>query len=153
GKAGVETFRASDAKVSAHYVVDKLGVAVQMVHESDTAYHTGSHFYNGAAIGIEHAGYVKEDGYTQPEYQRSAKLVASIVTRYKIPIDREHIISHSQVPSTENETKACAPERTDCGGRNHHDDPGPHWDWDGYIKQVKAAVSALGGKGASTGAS
>jgi N-acetyl-anhydromuramyl-L-alanine amidase AmpD len=145
GRAGVETFRAPDAKVSAHYVVDKLGVAVQMVHESDTAYHTGNHYWNGAAIGIEHSGVATEDGYTDEEYTASAKLVASIVTRYNIPVDRDHIISHSQVPSTDEDqfTPACTPDRTDCGGRNHHDDPGQYWDWDGYMAKVQAAVDAL----------
>jgi N-acetyl-anhydromuramyl-L-alanine amidase AmpD len=143
GRAGVETFRAPDAKVSAHYVIDKSGVAVQMVRESDTAFHTGSHYFNGAAIGIEHAGFVAEDGYTTQEYAASAKLVADIVTRYGIPVDREHIICHSQVPSTEDETQACAPEATNCGGRNHHDDPGVHWDWDSYLTKVKAEVAAL----------
>src|SRR5262249_37653155 len=57
-----------------------------------------------------------------------------------------HIISHSQVPSQEDTTKACAPAATNCGGRNHHDDPGPHWDWTGYLAKLKTAVAALPGK-------
>lgn len=147
GKAGVETFRAPDAKTSAHYVMDKFGVAVQMVHESDTAFHSGSHFWNDAAIGIEHSGAEAEDGYTDAEYEASAKLVANIVTRYGIPIDREHIVGHYQVPSTsEDEAPACAEDATECGGRNHHQDPGKYWDWDGYIAKVKAAADELTSK-------
>jgi N-acetyl-anhydromuramyl-L-alanine amidase AmpD len=143
GQAGVGVFTASGAQVSAHYVIDKFGVAVQMVREADTAWHSGNHHYNNAAIGIEHSGVATEDGYTDAEYVASAKLVASIVTRYNIPVDRTHIISHSQVPATEDETDPCTPDRTDCGGANHHDDPGPHWDYDSYLQKVQAEVDSI----------
>jgi N-acetyl-anhydromuramyl-L-alanine amidase AmpD len=153
GKAGVETFRAPDAKTSAHYVIDKFGVAVQMVHESDAAYHSGSSYWNDQAIGIEHSGAESEDGYTEAEYTASAKLVANIVTRYGIPIDRDHIVGHYQVPSTtEDEAPACAVDATDCGGRNHHQDPGQYWDWDGYLAKVKEAAAALTSKMPTKGA-
>jgi N-acetyl-anhydromuramyl-L-alanine amidase AmpD len=118
-----------------------------MVREADTAWHSGNHLFNNSAIGIEHSGVAAEDGYTDAEYSASAKLVASIVTRYNIPVDRAHIISHSQVPSTEGETEACTPDRDDCGGSHHHDDPGQYWDYDSYLQKVQAEVDALNAAG------
>src|SRR4051794_6712505 len=56
GSAGsaVNTFRAPGAKTSAHYVIDKNGSIIQMVHEADIANHAGHAAFNGYAIGIEH---------------------------------------------------------------------------------------------------
>jgi N-acetyl-anhydromuramyl-L-alanine amidase AmpD len=57
-------------------------------------------------------------------YASSARLTAGICGRYGIPVDRRHIIGHVEVPGTD------------------HTDPGPHWDWDRYIRLVHQAASA-----------
>ena len=49
--------------------------------------------------------------------------------RYDIPIDRTHIIGHSQVPDP------APPGRV--RREDHHTDPGPHWKWGYYMNLVR----------------
>ena len=63
------------------------------------------------------------------EYAASAKLVAWLVRRYDIPVDRKHIIGHSQVPDPNDPAL--------FGGSDHHTDPGPHWRWGYYLNLVR----------------
>ncbi|MEU3741073.1 MULTISPECIES: N-acetylmuramoyl-L-alanine amidase [unclassified Streptomyces] len=111
---------------AAHYVVRKDGHVAQMIRELDVAFHAGNKSYNERSIGIEHEGFVdKKSSFTDAMYASSARLTAGICKRYDIPVDREHIIGHVEVPGTD------------------HTDPGPHWDWDRYMKLVKKARTAL----------
>jgi len=145
--AGISTFREHDAKTSAHYIVDDAGAIVQMVHEHDVANHAGHALYNGYGIGIEHAGHSQHDEYTDAEYRGSAKLVAEIAARNRIPIDALHIVGHSQVPRVDEVLAPCSRTSTICGGKSQHDDPGPFWNWGKYMDLVKAAAQAIGYSG------
>lgn len=52
------------------------------------------------SLGIEHEG-VLVDGarwYTEEMYQASARLVRYLAARYRIPLDREHILGHDELP-------------------------------------------------------
>jgi N-acetyl-anhydromuramyl-L-alanine amidase AmpD len=149
GGSAVRTFQVPGKEASAHYVVDAFGQIVQMVREADIANHAGQGAYNAYGIGIEHAGFAAQDDYTQDEYEASAALVAQIAARHKVQIDRQHIIGHSQVPVTDADVDACAPEKTTCGGDDHHSDPGKHWDWERYMSLVAAHAATLGYKGPS----
>ncbi|MFJ4717199.1 N-acetylmuramoyl-L-alanine amidase [Streptomyces sp. NPDC088785] len=112
---------------SAHYVVRKDGHIAQMIRELDVAFHAGNKDYNQRSIGIEHEGFVdRPQDFTAAMYAASAKLTAGICRRYGIPVDREHIIGHAEVPGTD------------------HTDPGPHWDWDRYMRLVRAAHRRAG---------
>jgi len=98
-------FKNPSSEASAHYGVALDGTVVQWVGESDTAYHAGSWDMDLASIGIEH-----EDG-GQPDapradalYAASSALVREICLRYGIPISREWIIKHQEVP---NATTTC----------------------------------------------
>ena len=108
---------------AAHYVVRSVdGRIAQTVRELDVAYHAGNVEYNERSVGIEHEGWVDRPQYlTDALYQSSARLTAGICDRYNIPKDREHIIPHSAVPGSD------------------HTDPGPLWDWDRYLRLVRAA--------------
>lgn len=110
-------------KVSAHYVVRSGdGHVAQCVREHDVAWHAGDWDHNVRSIGIEHEGWVDRPGYfTDVLYESSARLTATICTRYGIPKDRAHIIGHYEVPGTD------------------HTDPGPNWDWTRYIRLVNTA--------------
>ncbi|GAA3292130.1 N-acetylmuramoyl-L-alanine amidase [Streptomyces cinereospinus] len=110
-------------EVSAHYVVRSSdGHVAQCVRESDIAWHAGSWQHNTRSIGIEHEGWVDQPHYfTDALYERSAALTAAICTRYGIPRDRDHIVGHHEIPGTD------------------HTDPGPHWDWAGYMRLVTSA--------------
>lgn len=111
---------------AAHYVVRKDGHVAQMIRELDVAFHAGNKSYNERSIGIEHEGFVdKKSSFTDAMYESSARLTAGICKRYDIPVDRKHIIGHVEVPGTD------------------HTDPGPHWDWDRYMKLVKKARTTL----------
>ena len=115
---------------SAHYVVSRDGSIVQLVHLSDIAWHAGNWKTNVHSVGIEHVGETYDPaGFTKAEYAASAKLVAWLVRRYDIPVDRKHIIGHSQVPDPNDPAL--------LGGSDHHTDPGPHWRWDYYLSLVR----------------
>ena len=115
---------------SAHYVVARDGSIVQLVHLSDIAWHAGNWRTNVHSIGVEHVGETYDPaGFTTAEYTSSAKLVAWLVRRYSIPVDRKHIIGHSQVPDPKDPSLV--------GGADHHTDPGPHWRWDFYLNLVR----------------
>ncbi|WP_159765915.1 N-acetylmuramoyl-L-alanine amidase [Streptomyces sp. HM190] len=109
-------------QVSAHYVLRSAdGRVTQCVREQDIAWHAGNWDYNARSIGIEHEGWVdRPECFTTVLYEQSAALASEVCHRYGIPKDRDHIIGHHEVPGTD------------------HTDPGPHWDWDRYIRMVNA---------------
>jgi len=115
---------------SAHYVVARDGSIVQLVHLSDIAWHAGNWNVNRHSIGVEHVGDTYDPaGFTTGEYRASARLVAWLVRRYGIPVDRRHIIGHSQVPDPNDPSIG--------GGSDHHTDPGPYWRWGYYLNLVR----------------
>jgi N-acetyl-anhydromuramyl-L-alanine amidase AmpD len=123
--SAVKVFQDPGHGAAAHYIVRKDGHVTQMIRELDVAYHAGNRSYNERSVGIEHEGFVDQpEGFTDEMYEASARLTARICARYDIPVDREHIIGHVEVPGTD------------------HTDPGEHWDWDRYLKLVQQASTA-----------
>jgi hypothetical protein len=115
------------AQASAHYVVSREGRVAQCVRDGDIAWHAGWWDTNTHSIGIEHAGYIDNpDWFTRSMYHASAKLSAWCCKEYEIPIDRKHIIGHSEVPG-------CSGTG---GGANCHTDPGPYWNWKMYMRLI-----------------
>ncbi|WP_374771944.1 N-acetylmuramoyl-L-alanine amidase [Streptomyces sp. NBC_01310] len=109
-------------RVSAHYVISATGRRIaQCVRERDVAWHSGSVWYNYRSIGIEHEGWTDQPVYTDEMYEASAVLTATICAKYDVPVDRDHILGHVEVPLST------------------HDDPGTAWDWDKYMKLVETA--------------
>ncbi|MFH8710841.1 N-acetylmuramoyl-L-alanine amidase [Streptomyces zaomyceticus] len=122
----LKVFKDPGHGAAAHYVVRKDGHVAQMIRELDVAFHAGSRDMNERSIGIEHEGFVdRPQDFTAAMYAGSARLTADICARYGIPVDREHVIGHVEVEGTD------------------HTDPGPHWDWDRYLKLVREAPKAL----------
>lgn len=120
--ATLNTFQDAGHGAASHYVVGSEGQIAQLVREMDVAYHAGNVAYNERSVGIEHEGWVDRSEYlTDALYRASARLTAGICARYDIPRDREHIVPHSEVPGSD------------------HTDPGPLWDWDRYLRLVRAA--------------
>ncbi|MFE2044283.1 N-acetylmuramoyl-L-alanine amidase [Streptomyces sp. NPDC059477] len=123
--SAVRVFQDPGHGAAAHYIVSQEGEVTQMIRELDVAYHAGNRDYNERSVGIEHEGFVdRPEDLTDAMYEASALLTAGICRRYDIPVDREHIIGHVEVPGTD------------------HTDPGPHWDWDRYLTLVRNAVTA-----------
>ncbi|AIS00662.1 N-acetylmuramoyl-L-alanine amidase [Streptomyces glaucescens] len=123
--SAVKVFQDPEHGAASHYVVGQDGRVAQMIRELDVAYHAGNRDFNERSIGIEHAGFVdRPQDFTDAMYAASARLTAGICRRYDIPVDREHIIGHVEVPGTD------------------HTDPGPHWDWERYLGLVRRARTA-----------
>ncbi|MET8685974.1 N-acetylmuramoyl-L-alanine amidase [Streptomyces sp. NPDC004732] len=119
-QTALRVFKDPSHGAAAHYVVRKDGHIAQMIRELDVAFHAGNKSYNERSIGIEHEGFVdKKSSFTDAMYAASARLTAGICRRYDIPVDREHIVGHVEVPGTD------------------HTDPGPYWDWDRYMRLVR----------------
>ncbi|WP_329167762.1 N-acetylmuramoyl-L-alanine amidase [Streptomyces sp. NBC_01267] len=108
-------------RAAAHYVLRRDGHVAQTVRELDVAFHAGNRSYNERSIGIEHEGFVdRPASFTDAMYRSSARLTAGICKRYGIPVDREHIVGHVEVPGAD------------------HTDPGRYWDWAHYLRLVRA---------------
>ncbi|WP_046778318.1 N-acetylmuramoyl-L-alanine amidase [Streptomyces yangpuensis] len=115
-------FRDDAERVSAHYMISATGTRIaQCVRERDVAWHSGSVWYNYRSIGIEHEGWTDQPVYTDGMYEASAVLTATICAKYDVPVDRDHILGHVEVPLST------------------HDDPGTVWDWDKYMNLVGTA--------------
>lgn len=115
---------------SSHFIVSRKGEIAQLVSTSDVAWHAGNSRVNARSIGIEHEGYTYRRGsITDAEYHASARLVAYLARRMRIPIDRRHIIGHHEVGN---------PYRRGMrGGIDGHTDPGPFWRWRYYMSLVR----------------
>jgi hypothetical protein len=96
------------SKVSAHYGIGKNGQVNVYVSEPDTAFHAGiidnaswtlikanvnPNYYT---VGIEHEGRANDD-WPDSQYEASAELIAEIGQRWKIQLDRKHIIGHREI--------------------------------------------------------
>ncbi|RSS56124.1 N-acetylmuramoyl-L-alanine amidase [Streptomyces sp. WAC06614] len=124
-QSSVEAFRDPWHRASAHYIVRQDGHIEQMVRELDVAFHAANRKMNERSIGIEHVGYVERpQDFTDAMYAASARLAADICRRHRIPVDRTHLLGHSEVPGAD------------------HTDPGPHWDWDRYLRLVREVLAA-----------
>lgn len=124
--SAINWFQNPSANVSAHYTVRSSdGFIGQSVREADIGWHAGNWSYNETSIGIEHEGYVSEARwFTDAMYRSSARLSAYLAKKYRIPIDRAHIIGHNEVPGAT------------------HTDPGGYWNWDKYMSYVRSYAGA-----------
>lgn len=129
----VRFLQKSRARGSAHFVVSRTGQIVQLVPVTDVAWHAGNSYWNLHSIGIEHEGWADHGRYTVAEYRASAQLTAYLAKRWGIPLDREHIIGHDEVPNPYH------PGR--YGGVSGHYDPGKWWNWTSYMWLVRYYAS------------
>ncbi|MFJ5533049.1 N-acetylmuramoyl-L-alanine amidase [Streptomyces sp. NPDC093261] len=112
--------------VSWNYTVRSTdGLIAQHVKAEDVAWHAGNWYVNATAIGIEHEGFLAapDAWYTEAMYRASARLVRYLAEKYDIPLDRQHILGHDNVPG---------PTTSTIPGM--HTDPGPYWDWRHYFE-------------------
>lgn len=115
-------FQDPASDVSTHYIMRSIdGEVTQMVHHADMGQHIGG--WNPFSFGIEHEGFIYEPGwFTWEAYVSSARLTRWLCDHHDIPVDREHILGHVEVPGAS------------------HTDPGPYWDWDMYMAIVHDVV-------------
>ncbi|HEY3544436.1 MAG TPA: N-acetylmuramoyl-L-alanine amidase [Gaiellaceae bacterium] len=118
------------AHASANFVVGRDGAVQELVPLHDIAWHAGNWAVNERSIGIENVGYTDDPtGFTAAEYRATAKLAAVVARRSLIPIDRQHIIGHYQVPDPNDPTQG--------GGIDKHTDPGQYWRWSYFMNLVQ----------------
>src|SRR5699024_9499108 len=121
--------------VSANYVIRSSdGKVVEMVKPEDAAWQAGNWYVNFHSVGIEHEGYAVEGAtwYSEQMYRSSAKLVKYLADRYDIPLDREHIFGHDNVPGL-----------SPAAQSGMHWDPGPYWDWGYYFELLGTEESPI----------
>ncbi len=84
---------------SAHFGIEDDTVH-QYVNVTQVAYHAGSYPMNQRSIGIEHSADPNRPA-SEKTYETSAQVIATMCKAYNIPVDREHIIKHSEVIPTQ----------------------------------------------------
>ncbi|MGB3439065.1 MAG: N-acetylmuramoyl-L-alanine amidase [Actinophytocola sp.] len=110
------------------------GHIAQHVKAKDVAWQAGNWYINSKSIGLEHEGFAADGAwYTEALYRSSSKLVRYLAGKYGIPLDRQHILGHDNVPGTIPST---------VGGM--HWDPGPYWDWSHYFDLLRAPFRSTG---------
>ncbi|MFI5683102.1 N-acetylmuramoyl-L-alanine amidase [Streptomyces sp. NPDC051636] len=120
-----------------HYSVRSSdGRVTQHVRTKDTAWHSGSQFVNAHSIGVEHEGFLTQPDawFSEKMYRSSARLVRYLAEKYDIPLDRQHVFGHDNVPAP---TASTIPDM--------HEDPGPYWDWRHYFDLLGAPLKATAG--------
>lgn len=127
--------RNAKSQASATYVVSADGQRVaQLVREADTSWAAGNLDYNQRGVNIEQEGYAAKGGFSDGLYQTVGALVGRIAQRHGIPLDRQHVIGHMDVPDPNN------PALT--GGIDHHTDPGKLYDFDRVLAIAKGQSGA-----------
>ncbi|MGW4874950.1 N-acetylmuramoyl-L-alanine amidase [Streptomyces sp. NPDC004262] len=124
-------------EASWHYSIRSTdGHVTQHIRTKDEAWHSGSQFVNARSIGVEHEGFLAHPGawYTEQMYRSSARLVRFLAKKYDVPLDRQHVFGHDNVPAP---TGDSIPEM--------HEDPGPFWDWRHYFDLLGAPLKATAG--------
>ncbi|MHB9847909.1 N-acetylmuramoyl-L-alanine amidase [Streptomyces krungchingensis] len=125
------------SEASWHYTIRSSdGSVIQHVKTKDVAWQAGNQFINARSIGIEHEGFLTHPDawYTEQMYRSSARLVSYLAKKYGIPLDRQHILGHDNVPG---------PTASTIPGM--HEDPGPYWDWRHYFDLLGAPLRATAG--------
>ena len=126
------------SRVSWNYTLRSSdGHTTQHVRNRDVSWHAGNWDINARSIGLEHEGFLAEPDawFTEAMYRSSARLVRHLAEKYDVPLDREHILGHDNVPGAN--PKAI---------KEMHSDPGPYWDWRHYFELLGAPFSPEGGR-------
>ncbi|MEU3184181.1 N-acetylmuramoyl-L-alanine amidase [Streptomyces sp. NPDC006923] len=124
--AGTITMIQDPAYVSWNYTLRSSdGHVAQHVAAKDVAWHAGNWYVNSKSVGLEHEGFLAapDAWFTEAMYRSSARLVRYLARKHDVPLDRQHILGHDNVPGT---TTALIPDM--------HTDPGPYWDWAHYFE-------------------
>lgn len=124
----------SPTYTSANYVIRSSdGQITEMVRPNNVAWQAGNWYINSHSIGIEHEGYAAQGStwYSEPMYRESAKLVKYLAKRFNIPLDRQHILGHDNVPGLNTAYQKAM-----------HWDPAAYWDWSHYFDLLGAPFTS-----------
>src|SRR6516162_1147913 len=139
--SAISTFQNPASFVSANYVIRSSdGAVTEMVRPQNVSWGAGDWYVNMHAINIENEGFAAQGSawYTKALYSSDAALVRWLAAEYGIPLDRQHILGHEDVPGP-----------TDSWTAAQHWDPGPFWNWNHFMAHVHqvtdSAEQASGG--------
>ncbi|MDB6029418.1 MAG: hypothetical protein JWM68_5641, partial [Verrucomicrobiales bacterium] len=139
----ISYFQRSTTQASVHFYVNGKtdngsdaapGEVTQGVRTAYYAWHALC--WNQHSTGTEHEGFASNPAWYTPQlYQASADLTRWLGDRFGWPKDRNHIVGHDQKRIAGWPAYASANLGIDpyC---NSHTDPGPYWDWNGYMARV-----------------
>ncbi|MCH5462028.1 N-acetylmuramoyl-L-alanine amidase [Lactobacillus sp. LC28-10] len=116
----IDRFQSSN-HVSAHTVIRQQdGHRAEMVAPENIAWHAGNWDINCRSLGIEQEAYVEDDAsYTAAMIDALVTQILEWSQRYKIPLNRAHLLGHDNVPAPTPEAVA-----------QMHVDPGWYFDWE-----------------------
>lgn len=126
--SAISTFQDPASYVSANYVVRSSdGAVTEMVRPRNVSWGAGDWYVNMHAINIENEGFAAQGArwYTRSEYRSDAALVRYLAGKYRIPLDRQHILGHEDVPGPTTRLTA-----------TQHWDPGPFFNWNHFMALV-----------------
>lgn len=116
----LKIFQNPESYASIHYVIREDGHITQMVRGQDVAWHAGNWTFNQSAIGIELIGVAEDPShYTDAQYAATGRLVRYLAQKWEVPLDREHVLAHEDLPGTSAKGQA-----------DMHWDPGAYYDWE-----------------------
>jgi N-acetyl-anhydromuramyl-L-alanine amidase AmpD len=126
------------AYVSAHYTLRSSdGQVTQMVPTKNVAWQAGNWWVNTHSVGIENEGFALDPSYfTNQLYHSLARLTRYTAERYGVPLDREHIVGHDQVPGP-----------TAAFQAGMHWDPGTYFDWTHFMALLGAPINSSNADG------
>ncbi len=116
-------FSQTASQVSAHAVVSQAGEITYPVADDLVAWH--ARYYNGSWLGIEFEQGRVTDEYTEVQIAAGAGLVRAWCDAYSIPIDRDHIAGHEEIPPGIEDVKS---------------DPGILFPWDHFMAMVSGTI-------------
>jgi len=124
--SGIATFQNPQAQQSAHFLVGKNGEVVQMVKLADKSWCSGDGLLEGQnannfAYNIELEGAVGQP-YPDAQYNALIALLKFLIAREHIPVNRSHLLGHSELTPGPNWANP--------------KDPGPTFDWNRVIQGV-----------------
>lgn len=129
----ISWFKNPSSQVSAHYVLSSSGQVVQMVAESNRAWHAGDH--NSHSIGIEHAGYANDPGtWTSAIVNRSAEITRAACARYA-GVACTNAVRTNGDPTTDVAESIAIKGHGMISGASRYD-PGRYFNWVNYYNLI-----------------
>ncbi len=94
----INHFKHGSPRVSAHYIIGRDGELVQMVSDSDRAWHAGNSQMNARSIGIEHVA-APGDRITSAQADISIHLLGWLMQEYDVP--KGNVVPHVCIKPTD----------------------------------------------------
>jgi hypothetical protein len=147
---GISYIQRCDISVSIHYAINGKvdtssdaapGEVSQLV--SDVYYAWHARCWNNHSMGTEHEGFMNNPAwFTTQMYDASALLTSSKASKYGFAKDRNHIVGHNAEIVSGWASYASANLGIDpwC---NTHGDPGPYWDWTGFMNRINPPATSV----------